>query len=161
MQLPQRASTRTWRSSSPRSRRELLKPSTPRAASPRTLARSSCPLRGCFHIWAEPHEGVPEHLPVWRGIPPSALQLPPAFWPAGKRAEPLPRSAQALAACPSAHNLFKESSFFFATLLQSDAHSLPCFFFFSPSLPTYETLVKHWAGSDTLPALREVKQRRG
>lgn len=134
-QLPRQASAQTRRTSFPGSRRETPQTQRPTGCIAMSPGSVQSLLRGCFHVWADPHEREPEHLPVWRGSPPSGFQLLPASWPAGKRAEPPPRSVRALAACPSACNLFKKAHF---SLLPSSSNvtysPFPVFFSLSSYL---------------------------
>lgn len=93
--------------------------------------------------------GEPEHSPFWRGNPPSALQLLPPSWPRN-RAELPPGIARALAACPSAQDLFEKAHF--SLLPSSSVTHSPSPGFFPPSLPTCETLNSELALMYYLPS---------
>lgn len=97
-----------------------------------------------------------QHLPAWQGSPPSGLQWSPPSWSTKSRSsscleaprpwQPVPLHAWSWGELIFLHDPPPPLWRMLPSLL-------------SHFLPTYEMLVKHWAGSGALPALWGEKQR--
>lgn len=157
MQLPRQASAQTWRSSFPRSRQEPLKPSAQRAALPWALAQSG-PCSGTASTFEQNRtKGNRSAYPFDEE---ALLQDSSCFLHCGQQGRELSPHQEAPEPWQPVplHVICLRKLIFLCYPPPPTWRTLPSLFF-SPSLPTYETFVKQWAGSDTLPALWEVKRR--
>lgn len=157
MQLPWQASAYIWRSSCAQGWQEPLKPSTQGAALPQTLARSH-PCSGAASTFEQNRmKGSRSTYPFDEEALLQDSRCLLHHGQQGRESSPC-REAPKPWQPVLLHTICLKKLIFLCCPPPPMWRTLPSLFF-SPSLPTYETLGKHWAGSDTLPALREVKQK--